>query len=103
MQQQHFGPLIRDDGVTFRLWAPATKRVDLLLGHDQLLLTDGLRTLADFNHTTGCKRLFADMSTDWWYDAGSSLRDTLPTAPLPPIEQQTTFDEIWGELGMPTK
>ena len=31
MQQPQFGPLIRDDGVTFRLWAPAAKRVDLLL------------------------------------------------------------------------
>ena len=28
---EHFGPEIRDDGVTFRLWAPAAKTVDLLL------------------------------------------------------------------------
>ena len=29
--QQQFGPLITDRGVTFRLWAPTARRVDLLL------------------------------------------------------------------------
>jgi malto-oligosyltrehalose trehalohydrolase len=28
-----FGPELRSDGVTFRLWAPAAKRVDLMLDH----------------------------------------------------------------------
>jgi maltooligosyltrehalose trehalohydrolase len=32
MQKQLFGPELRPDGVTFRLWAPAAKRVDLLTG-----------------------------------------------------------------------
>ena len=31
MPQTRFGPRITDKGVTFRLWAPATRRVDLLL------------------------------------------------------------------------
>jgi malto-oligosyltrehalose trehalohydrolase len=31
MQQRQFGPDITDQGVTFRLWAPAARRVDLLL------------------------------------------------------------------------
>jgi maltooligosyltrehalose trehalohydrolase len=31
MLQRRFGPLITDKGVTFRLWAPAARRVDLLL------------------------------------------------------------------------
>ncbi|HWK96645.1 MAG TPA: malto-oligosyltrehalose trehalohydrolase [Pseudolabrys sp.] len=30
-----FGPLIADDGVTFRLWAPAAQSVDLVLGKAQ--------------------------------------------------------------------
>ena len=31
MSGELFGPQLHDDGVTFRLWAPAAKRVDLLL------------------------------------------------------------------------
>jgi maltooligosyltrehalose trehalohydrolase len=31
MNAQHFGPELTPDGVRFRLWAPAAKRVDLLL------------------------------------------------------------------------
>ena len=31
MVKHRFGPLITDEGVTFRLWAPATRHVDLLL------------------------------------------------------------------------
>jgi maltooligosyltrehalose trehalohydrolase len=31
MSQTRFGPLVTDEGVTFRLWAPAARRVDLLL------------------------------------------------------------------------
>ena len=31
MMQRQFGPLITDNGVKFRLWAPRAKRVDLLL------------------------------------------------------------------------
>jgi maltooligosyltrehalose trehalohydrolase len=31
MNEQHFGPKLTSDGASFRLWAPAAKRVDLLL------------------------------------------------------------------------
>ena len=31
MNARQFGPLLTADGVTFRLWAPAAKRVDVLL------------------------------------------------------------------------
>src|ERR1700759_4972932 len=32
MNEWHFGPKLTSDGTTFRLWAPAAKRVDLLMG-----------------------------------------------------------------------
>jgi maltooligosyltrehalose trehalohydrolase len=32
MNERQFGPRLTADGATFRLWAPAAKRVDLLLG-----------------------------------------------------------------------
>lgn len=79
------------------------RRVDLTAGHDLLLLTDGLRTQSDFNHRNGCNRLFADISTDWWFDAGNTVRNSLPTAPVPVAEQMETFDEAWDELADPLK
>jgi prepilin-type N-terminal cleavage/methylation domain-containing protein len=72
-------------------------------GADLLLLTDGLRTRSDFNHRIGCNRLFADISTDWWYDAGNTVRDSLPMDSLPPSAQADWFDEAWSELAKPAK
>ncbi|MBL9140340.1 MAG: hypothetical protein JNK53_00615, partial [Phycisphaerae bacterium] len=72
-------------------------------GHDLLLLTDGLRTKSDFNHRTGCNRLFADISTDWWFDAGNSLRESLPLTAIAPEDQLDFYDEAWIELAKPTK
>ena len=33
MKPRQFGPRITDEGISFRLWAPAAKRVDLMLDH----------------------------------------------------------------------
>jgi maltooligosyltrehalose trehalohydrolase len=43
MNQRHFGASLTTDGASFRLWAPAAKRVDLLLDqpHPMLLNKDG--------------------------------------------------------------
>src|ERR1700760_461251 len=38
MNEWHFGPKLSSDGTTFRLWAPAAKRVDLLLGQQRQAL-----------------------------------------------------------------
>jgi maltooligosyltrehalose trehalohydrolase len=35
MNEWHFGPKLTSDGTAFRLWAPAAKRVDLLLGQQR--------------------------------------------------------------------
>jgi malto-oligosyltrehalose trehalohydrolase len=35
MNERHFGPKLTSDGATFRLWAPAAKRVDLLVGEQR--------------------------------------------------------------------
>ncbi len=39
--QQQFGPLITDRGVKFRLWAPAARRVDLLLDRPVAMTREG--------------------------------------------------------------
>jgi hypothetical protein len=82
---------------------PHGERLDLIQGHDLLLLTDGLRLQSDFNHRTGTNRLFADCSTDYWFDAGNTLRESLPNAVLPPIQQISCFDDAWDELANPNK
>ena len=43
MNERHFGASLTTDGASFRLWAPAAKRVDLLLDqpHPMLLNKDG--------------------------------------------------------------
>jgi type II secretory pathway pseudopilin PulG len=79
------------------------RQLDLTDGHDLLLLTDGLRTQSDFNHRSVCNRLFADISTDWWFDAGNMLRDSLPTTALAPADQLAYYDDAWGELATPSK
>jgi malto-oligosyltrehalose trehalohydrolase len=38
MNEQHFGPRLTSNGASFRLWAPAAKRVDLLLDKPHPLL-----------------------------------------------------------------
>ncbi|QPF83440.1 malto-oligosyltrehalose trehalohydrolase [Bradyrhizobium genosp. L] len=40
MNAQHFGPELTADGTRFRLWAPAAKRVDLLLDRPHALTRD---------------------------------------------------------------
>ena len=50
-------------------------------GRDLVLLSDGIRTLRDFNHRIGLNRMFADMSVEWFRDSevpGESIREHLP-------------------------
>ena len=41
MNERHFGARLSSEGATFRLWAPAARRVDLLLEQQSLPLTPG--------------------------------------------------------------
>ena len=84
----HYAGHVKHDGARNRLTE----------GHELLLLTDGLRTQSDFNHVSGCNRLFGDISTDWWYDAGNQLRDSLPMDVLDPSAQLVQYSEWWGTL-----
>jgi len=38
MNERHFGAKLTRDGATFRIWAPAAKRVDLVLDHTYPLI-----------------------------------------------------------------
>ena len=41
MNERHFGAKLTSEGTTFRLWAPAAKRVDLLLEQHAIPLAPG--------------------------------------------------------------
>lgn len=42
------------------------------------LVSDGMRTLADFNHLIGANVLLADLSVAWAQDPDSTIRNSLP-------------------------
>ena len=83
---------------------PATRDTAITIdsGSDVLLLTDGLRTLSDFNHETGLNRMMADLSIEWWADTGNQLRNQIPPNALiagasssaAPINYDTIWDAI---------
>jgi prepilin-type N-terminal cleavage/methylation domain-containing protein len=80
---------------------PATRETAITIdsGSDVLLLTDGLRTLSDFNHDTGLNRMMADLSIEWWADTGNQLRNQIPeNAVIAGASSSVNFDSIWDEI-----
>ena len=85
---------------------PRETAITLDAGSGVLLLTDGLRTRADFNHESGLNRMMADLSIEWWADTGNQLRNKIPeiaviagassssSASSSPIN----YDSIWDEI-----
>jgi hypothetical protein len=88
-------------------WIPAGDRernmpVRLDAGRSVVILTDGLRTQADFNHGNGLNRLFGDLSVEWWLDrAEDPLRARLPGVAADGLEIQLdsgTFSMAWATI-----
>jgi len=79
---------------------PATRETAITIdsGSDVLLLTDGLRTRADFNHESGLNRMMADLSIEWWADTGNQLRDRIPDNVTLAGASSAAFDIIWDEI-----
>lgn len=60
-----------------------------------LLITDGFRTQADFNHVHGMNKLYGDGSIEWWSDVANAFYLNLPTGPLAnPEDHELTFDTL---------
>ena len=63
---------------------------------DAILITDGFRTKADFNHRVGMNQLMGDLSIQWWQDEQNSFFLRLPGAPLTSIDAQNEiFNSVW--------
>ena len=68
--------------------------------HGEVLVTDGLRTLADFNHDHGANTLHGDGAVVWVEDAGGIIKEQLPKSEtLAPGGQWPRYQEIWELLG----
>lgn len=62
------------------------------------LITDGMRTIADFNHRTGMNVLRGDFSVIWHEDDDRGIRDLLPKTESPPGDTATledTYATLW--------
>jgi type II secretory pathway pseudopilin PulG len=80
------------------LLAPRETPITLDSGSGVLLLTDGLRTRADFNHESGLNRMMADLSIEWWADTGNQLREQIPESVAFAGASSAVFDIIWDDI-----
>jgi hypothetical protein len=71
------------------------------------LISDGLATVQDFNHTTGGNVAGSDQSVVWFDDKGGNLINTIPTdsttpgAPAKVLEAWQLLDQAYGLYAMP--
>jgi len=65
------------------------------------LLTDGMRTLPDYNHGSGANMLKKDMSVTWYEDSAGYIRDLLPETDR---QRHGGLSLAWGamDFGVPT-
>jgi len=90
------GHILRQAGAG--LLAPRETPITLDSGSGVLLLTDGLRTRADFNHESGLNRMMADLSIEWWADTGNQLREQIPESVAFAGASSAVFDIIWDDI-----
>lgn len=76
-----------------------TGRLILLSGERRAIVTDGMRTRADFNHRIGTNVLFSDASVEWFVDNERAIVSRIPLQPPPEgSEFIDNFSWIWERL-----
>ncbi|MBM4112945.1 MAG: type II secretion system protein [Phycisphaerae bacterium] len=63
-----------------------------------IFVTDGLRTIADFNHLNGANRLHGDLSVSWRQDSSNKVADLIPEVEIEQSLQVAIYQEIWLAL-----
>lgn len=63
------------------------------------ILSDGLRTIDDYNHVIGANMLKADMSAAWYEDVGGFIRELLPASEQDFAAARQVF-VAWGALDL---
>lgn len=95
-------------GLVERIYTNYHYRGDRVLGtstltrfmnsHDEILVSDGLRTQRDFNHVVGGNLLHGDGAVTWFDDTGGELLGSLPVGEISPISQMNDYPQIWAQL-----
>lgn len=67
-------------------------------GHEQVLLSDGLRTKQDFNHSIGSNVLHGDCAVTWFHDHANVVRSLLPDGQLAPDSQVSLYTLLWSSI-----
>lgn len=62
------------------------------------IVADGMKDVADVNHSCGCCSLHADGSTCWWYDERNLLAVTRDAFSANPVQQIEWYDQFWAGL-----
>jgi prepilin-type N-terminal cleavage/methylation domain-containing protein len=65
---------------------------------EEVYVTDGLRTVRDFNHLVGANVLRGDCSVNWYQDDTQKIQNTLPEGPIDTNEQKIVYGKLWGLL-----
>ena len=74
---------------------PATgKQIMGAMLSTKVLVADGFRTRADFNHKSGTNRLFGDGHVDWRADNGNRIYKSLPSNAA--LEAPFMYKSIWN-------
>ena len=74
-----------------------------LLRDDRILISDGFRTKADYNHQVGMNTIRGDCSIHWWNDDQNQFYLGLPDTPLGTSAQTQIFEEVWSLVSETTQ
>ncbi|HMN94836.1 MAG TPA: prepilin-type N-terminal cleavage/methylation domain-containing protein [Phycisphaerales bacterium] len=66
--------------------------------HEEILVSDGLRTRSDFNHIVGGNLLHGDGAVTWFEDTARQLLYALPVDVMPQSVQVDQYKEIWSRI-----
>lgn len=88
---QYCGDIDHARGTVRRLWMDPRAAI----------VADGMRDVADVNHTCGCCALHADGSTSWWYDARARLSTPRDSFMMGDDQLAAWYGEFWADLSAP--
>ena len=79
-------------------WETPFRRRRLEFGDRLVLVTDGLRTKLDFNHSVGMNVLSGDGSVAWREDGGSTVYNRLPDDSINTVQETAVYQQLWSVI-----
>ena len=103
---RHSGPIAGIDPFSNYQYVGDDGSMDVIhkLRDDRIMISDGFRTKADFNHRVGMNTIRGDCSIQWWNDNENRFFLGLPDTPISASSVQAEiFDEVWSLVGESTQ